>query len=108
MARSEPTWRPKDAAREVAVSPRQRNRRRERRAIVRLERVDLLVRGRVIGAFCQPTFKGRRYHARWLKRAQSPATRTFPPIVGVMEERWFERSISTSDVAIPPVVIVGG
>ena len=31
MARSEPTWRPKDAAREVAVSPRQRNRRRERR-----------------------------------------------------------------------------
>ena len=31
MARSEPTWRSKDAAREVAVSPRQRHRRRERR-----------------------------------------------------------------------------
>ena len=31
MARPEPTWRQKDAAREVAVSPRQRNRRRERR-----------------------------------------------------------------------------
>jgi hypothetical protein len=101
MARSEPTWRPKDAAWEVAVSPRQRNRRRERRAIVRLERVDLLVRGRVVGAFCQPVFKGRRYHTRWLKRAQSPATRTFPPIVGVMEERWLERIVTTSEQQKP-------
>ena len=83
------------------MSPRQRNRRRERRAIVRLERVDLLVRGRVVGAFCQPTFKGRRYHTRWLKRAQSPATRTFPSIVGVMEERWFEQIVSTSEQQKP-------
>ena len=83
------------------MSPRQRNRRRERRAIVRLERVDLLVRGRVVGAFCQPTFKGRRYHARWLKRAQSSATRTFPPIVGVIEERWFGRIVSTSEQQKP-------
>ena len=83
------------------MSPRQRNRRRERRAIVRLERVDLLVFGRVVGAFCQPTFKGRRYHARWLKRAQSPATRTFPSIVGVMEERWFEQIVSTSEQQKP-------
>ncbi len=85
------------------MSPRQRNRRRERRAIVRLERVDLLVRGRVVHAFCQPVFKGRRYHARWLKRAQSPATRVFPPIVGVMEERWFERIVTASEQQNPPI-----
>lgn len=71
------------------MSPRQRNRRRERRAVVNLCRIDLLVEGRVVGAFCQPTFKGRRHQARWLARAQNVDTRTFPPIVGVMEERWF-------------------
>ena len=86
------------------MSPRQRNRRRERRVIVRLERIDLIVRGRVVGAFCQPVFKGRRYHARWLERAQGPATRTFPPIVGMMEERWFERIVSTSEQQKPAML----
>jgi hypothetical protein len=73
------------------MSPRQRNRRRERREVVNLWRVDLTIKGRAVGAFCQPTFKGRRYQARWSARAQNVDTRTFPLIVGVMEERWFVR-----------------
>ena len=36
--------------------------------------------------------------------AQSPAARTFPPIVGVMEERWFERIVSTSEQQKPAML----
>lgn len=79
------------------MSPRQRNRRRERRRVIRIDRVDVYVQGCVVSALAVPAFKGRRYQERWLARAQNVDTRTFPPIVGVMEERWFVRLASGLD-----------
>lgn len=65
------------------MSPRQRTRRRERRRIIRIDRVDVLVEGRAVVAFPIPTFHGARYDAR--ARLRLPP---IPPMVTWFQERW--------------------
>lgn len=65
------------------VSPRQRNRRRERRRIIRIDRVDAYVDGRTVAAFAIPTFHSARYDAR-ARRNWPPV----PPFVAWFNERW--------------------
>lgn len=65
------------------MSPRRRNRRRERRGIVCIERVDIYVDGRLVAAFAFPTFRGARYEAR--ARVRQPP---IPPMVTWFQERW--------------------
>lgn len=65
------------------MSPRQRNRRRERRRIIRIDRVDACVDGRAVAAFAIPTFQSARYDAR-ARRNWPPV----PPFVAWFNERW--------------------
>lgn len=65
------------------MSPRQRNRRREKRQIVRIDRIDVMLYGRVIEFFPIPTFRGARYDARARQRLPP-----IPPMVTWFQERW--------------------
>lgn len=65
------------------VSPRQRARRRERRRIIRIDRMDVYVRKHVVTSFALPTFHGARYDAR-ARRYWTPS----PPMVTWFNERW--------------------
>lgn len=65
------------------MSPRQRARRRERRRIIRIDRMDFYVRERMVAAFAIPTFQSARYDAR-ARRNWTP----IPPFVAWFNERW--------------------
>ncbi len=67
------------------MSPRQRARRRARRRIIRIERLDVYVDGNVAASFAIPTFRGRRYNMR--TRLRLPP---IPPMVTWFQERWNE------------------
>lgn len=65
------------------MSPRQRNRRRQKRQIIRIDRLDMLVEGRVAACFPIPTFRSARYDARARRRLPP-----IPPMVTWFQERW--------------------